>query len=50
MAVVLGELLKEHSLEIVFVESLDEALLVVAQLGENILVEPNAGLLVVDRG
>lgn len=50
MAVVLGELLEKHSLEVIFVESLDEALLVVAQLGENILVEPNAGLLVIDRG
>lgn len=50
VAVVLGELLEKHSLQIVLIEGLDEALLVVVQLGLDVLIEPNARLLVVDWG
>lgn len=47
--VVLGELLEADHLQVVLVEGLDEALLVVGQLGEDVLVEADAGLLVVHR-
>lgn len=46
--VVLGELFEEDHLQVVLVEGLDEALLVVGELGEDVFVEADAGLLVVN--
>jgi len=49
VAVVLRELLEEDHLQVVFIKGLDEALLVIIQLCQDILVEADARLLVVHR-